>query len=301
MSFVTQRVVEDYERARRKAFWRQLAARLLRRGRANRLLAFEDTRRRLRAHAQHDGGLRQVPIDQIVGSVSRYHDFDRAFLPRHTSTRGRWQRIDRAYYEDTVLPPIELYQLGEVYFVKDGNHRVSVAREQGQAFIDAYVVRAQAPVPIATLEELEEWIRRQDAVDFAERTQLLRLRRQARVELTLPGQYEKLLEHIEVHRWYLGIERRQPVNWSDAVASWYDRVYLPLVESIRASGVLSDFPGRTEADLYLWIIEHHWYLRQSGEVDDRAPLDEVVRGYAAAFSQRPRRRLARLARRLIAA
>jgi hypothetical protein len=285
---------EDFDRARRRAFWRHIAARLARRDDA--LLPFDEVRTRLRAQAQHDGGLRQVPIAQIVGSVGRYRDFDRAFLPRRNTTRGRWLSIDRAYYEDLALPPIEVYQLGETYFVKDGNHRVSVAREQGQLFIDARVIELHAPVPITSLRELEDWVCRQDAVDFMARTRLLELRPAARVELSLPGQYPKLLEHIEVHRWFLGVEQDGPVSWEQAVASWYDRVYSDLVEVLRSTGVLADFPGRTEADLYVWLIEHCWYLQQAGELAESAPRGDVVRAYAKAFSPRPRRRLARLAR-----
>src|SRR3954454_5143493 len=150
---VSFKVAEDFERAHRKGVWRRLVARLLRRN--STLLPFEETRLRLAAQGQHFGGFRTVSINQIVGSVNRYHDFDRAFLPRHKATRMRWQSIDRAYYEDNSLPPIELYQLGETYFVKDGNHRVSVAREQGQDFIDAYVVELDVPVRVASLDELE--------------------------------------------------------------------------------------------------------------------------------------------------
>ncbi|HBY98549.1 MAG TPA: hypothetical protein DEP84_32160 [Chloroflexi bacterium] len=265
--------------------------------RSNDLLPFDDVRQRLRAHAQHDGGLQQVPITQIIGSVGRYRDFDRAFLPRQQHTRNRWLNIDRAYYDDVHLPPIELYQLGETYFVKDGNHRVSVARERGQEFIDAYVIEAHAPAPIASVADLEAWIRHQDALDFLATTQLSQLRPAARVELTLPGQYEKLLEHIAVHRWYLGIERNREIPYHEAVASWYDRVYLPLVEIIRTSGALREFPHRTEADLYLWTIERHWYLRQAGVLAEDHPLDELIRDYAEEFSERPARRFAKAVRR----
>lgn len=291
---ISHLVHQDFERARRKARWRALLKRLRRCN--NALLSFEEIRRGLRAQVQHYGGLHQVSIHQIVGSVSRYHDFDRAFLPRRTTTRDRWEGIDRAYYEDTALPPIELYRLGETYFVKDGNHRVSVARERGQEFIDAYIIELEAPVPITSIEELEEWVRRQDALDFLTRTRLVRLRPQARVELTLCGQYEKLLEHIEVHRWFLGIERQRPVGWEEAVTSWYDRVYAPLAGIIHRSGVLREFPGRTTADLYLWVIEHRWFLQQAGLLDEHKPLEDSVRDYAAQFSGRTTRRLSRLAR-----
>src|SRR2546430_15007010 len=109
----------DFQRARRKAFWRRLASWLVRAD--NALLAFEDVRKHLRAHAQREGGMREVAIDQIVGSVGRYRDFDSAFLPRQGRTRGRWGSIDRAYLGGVGLPPIELYKIGGNLFVK-GRH-----------------------------------------------------------------------------------------------------------------------------------------------------------------------------------
>jgi len=296
---LANQATEDFSNARHKAMWRQLAAVVLRRD--NALLPFEETRRRLRAQAQHYGGLRAVPIDQIVGSVSRYRDFDRAFLPRQATTRSRWVSIDRAYYDDVVLPPIELYKLGETYFVKDGNHRVSVAREQGQLFIDAHVVEVHTPVPVACLADLENWIRDQDALDFAERTRLLQLRPSADVEVTVCGQYEKLIEHIEVHRWFLGTEQDRSVAWEDAVCSWYDQVYSCVVDGVRSTSILGDFPGRTEADLYLWVIEHRWLLVESGALDPGTPITEVAQAFAAAYSPKLRRRLRRFVSSLGAA
>jgi hypothetical protein len=289
---VALQVAEDFERARRKGLWRRIGARLLRRD--NGLLRFEETRQSLRAYSQHYSGIRTVLIDQIVGSVNRYDDFDRAFLPRHTSSRLRWQSIDRAYYEDSHLPPIELYKLGETYFVKDGHHRVSVAREQGQDFIDAQVIELAVPVPIASLDDLEAWVCRQDGLDFLTRTRLLELRPEAQIELTLCGQYAKLLEHIEVHRWYLGTERNASVSWDEAVTSWFDHVYTTVVDTVRESGVLAEFPRRTPADLYVWITEHRWFLQQAGQLEPDAPLEGIVRAYAAAYSPRLWRRLARL-------
>src|SRR5437867_792072 len=144
----------DFLRVRRKAFWRGIAKWLLRSDDA--LLAFDDVRKQLHAHLQHDGGVREVEIDQIVGSVGRYRDFDRAFLPRQARTRGRWESIDTAYLTHVELPPIELYKIGETYFVKDGNHRVSVARERGQVFVDARVIEVESPAPVTSVEDLVE-------------------------------------------------------------------------------------------------------------------------------------------------
>jgi len=283
------RTRSDFEHARHKAAWRQVISRLT--GRRNELLRFDEVRRQLRAQGQHYAGARAVPLVAIVGSIGRYHDFDSAFLPRQNQTRGRWLNIDRAHYEDLTLPPVELYGLGETYFVKDGNHRVSVARERGQVFVDAVVIELDAPVPIGSLEDLEEWIRQEDAVEFLARTQLMKVRPEAQVLVSLPGQYERLLDHISVHRWFLGIEAEQEIPYLDAVASWYDRVYLPLVEGIREADILKEFPNRTEADLYLWLVEHLWYLREAGEIDADEPLDEAARTYAEQFGQRPGRRM----------
>lgn len=288
---IDRRTLADYDHARRRAFWRHLGSFLS--GRRNDLLPFDEVRQRLHAQTQRDSGYQEVPIDKIVGSVGRYRDFDRAFLPVQKQTQARWLSIDKTYYQSVALPPVELYKLGETYFVKDGNHRVSVAREQGQEFIDARVVEVDAPVPISSEAELEDWIRRQDAVDFLNQTRLTELRPDARVELSLPGQYEKLLEHIDVHRWYMGVERKREIAYAEAVASWYDNVYLPIVRIIRDCDVLREFPHRTEADLYLWIIEHRWYLTQSGQLAEDTPLEQIVRRYADQFTQRPFKRLLR--------
>src|SRR5436853_6497948 len=105
----------DYRRARRRAFMRGVMSWFRRSD--NALLAFDEVRRGIHAQAQRDGGLREVPIDEIVGSVGRYRDFDRAFLPRQVQTRDRWESVDRAHRERTGGPPMELYAVGEVSVV----------------------------------------------------------------------------------------------------------------------------------------------------------------------------------------
>jgi hypothetical protein len=293
---IAQSIHADFERARHKASRRSVLMRLIRR--RNELLRFDEVRRHLKAHTQRTLGIHQVPLDAIVGSVGRYHDFDAAFLPRQSQTKGRWLSIDRAHYEDVDLPPIELYKLGETYFVKDGNHRVSVARERGQLFIDAVVVDVQTPVPIASLAQLEKWLEQQDAVEFFAATRLLSLRPKADLRLTLCGQYEKLLEHISVHRWFLGLERDHPITYDEAVMHWYDQVYTPVVEAIREADLPADFPKRTHADLYVWMSEHLWYLRESGELHDATPLSSVARTFAECFNSRSGPRVLRMLRSL---
>lgn len=133
-----QLVLGDFEQAVRKAFWRDWLSWLTRK--SNDLLSFHQVRQRLTIKGQHYRGLQAVPLEKIGGSVERYLDFDRAFFPRETRTRDRWIRINKAHYEQIHLPPVELFKIGEIYFVSDGNHRISVARIWGQKFIDAYVI-----------------------------------------------------------------------------------------------------------------------------------------------------------------
>ena len=141
-----EQIVHDFERARHRAFLNDLRAYFRRE--SNDLIPFHEVRKRMSPEGESYRGIQAVPIKQIVGSEDRFRDFDRAFLPRQAHTASRWKNIDRAYLHDIRLPPIQLYQVGNVYFVKDGNHRVSVAREKGVEFIDAEVIESHIRVPL---------------------------------------------------------------------------------------------------------------------------------------------------------
>jgi len=108
---------------------------------------------------------------------------------------------------------------------------------------------------------VDNYILEQEKEEFQTRTNLEESRPGARIDVTIPGQYSQLLEHIEVHRWYLGEGQDQEIPYEDAAASWYDTIYMPLVDFIRQQDILADFPGRTEADLYLWILEQQASIR----------------------------------------
>ena len=142
--YIAQLAVEDYERAKRKAQWRSWLSRLTRQ--SNDLLSFDKIRHSLPIKTYHHRGLQAISLDRIVGSEGRFRDFDRAFFPRQAHTKDRWLSIDRAYYQDIPLPAVELFKIGEKYFVRDGNHRISVARIRGQKFIDAYVTEIEVSI-----------------------------------------------------------------------------------------------------------------------------------------------------------
>lgn len=275
---------QDFERAVFKGFWRKILALL--RGENNELLPFDEIRSQLPIRGQHDIGMQEVPIGKIVGSVGRYHDFDRAFLPIQTRTKDRWVNIDKAHYAQVPLPAVELFKIGEIYFVKDGNHRISVARDRGQIFIDAHVTEIDIPVVLTRDTKVDDLALKKEYAQFILETDLTSRRPDAKIETTVSGQYERLMEHINVHRWYLGEQIGHEISIPDAAVSWYDHVYLPLVQIILDLNILKEFPGSSEADLYLWIMEYQGYLRQAyrvvegGEASARAEAArELVDNY----------------------
>jgi hypothetical protein len=229
-------------------------------------------------------GVRQIETDKVIGSVSRYHDFDRAFLPRQTHTRSRWESIDRAHFKRIILPPVEVYKVGDYYFVKDGNHRVSVAREKGQLFLDAYVTELHTSGKIDRDTDINKLVMEQEYMEFLSNTRLDALVPDYDFRFSIPGQYDKVLQHISVHRWFMGERLKHPLTDDEAVLGWYKEVYLPLVRIIRKHAILQDFPSRTEMDLYLWIIEHRWYLAE--ERKRKVSLESAAIHYRSQFSKR---------------
>jgi hypothetical protein len=258
---ISEAVSQEFRRARRRALIRA-AFRVLCHRRTT-LLPFEAVRARLCITGQRDRGLQCVPLEQIIGSEGRSGEFDRQFLPLKQSTQQRWTRVGWAYATDVPLPPIALYQIGNVYFVRDGNHRVSVARQRGQIDIDAQVIELTTDVPVTEGLDDGELARRAAQSEFLRRTQLGVLRPGGALDVSELGAYRTLLQHIDGHRYFLGLERGRAVPYAEAVTSWYDRVYLPLAEAIDRGSTLRHFPTRTPADLYLWIVEHRHFLTEA--------------------------------------
>jgi hypothetical protein len=259
MSDPDGRLTSDFYSARSRAFFQRLLSLIS--GEPRDLLEFDEVREKLHLGGPIYKGLQTVPLDKVIGSVDRYHDFDREFLPTQSHTADRWYRINRAWYQEIHLPPVLLYKVGEVYFVVDGNHRVSVARAQGQLYIDAEVRECRARVPVTEGTRAEDLERLGDRVEFLERTRLDQLRPAVQIETTLLGGYDRLVEHIAVHRYFMGIDLQREVSEQEAVTHWLDSLYQPVVDVVEKSGILDEFPGRTAADVYLWVMDHLHYLR----------------------------------------
>jgi hypothetical protein len=275
----------DFRRARSKCLLRRAWGVLS--GHRTDLLPWEEVRDKLKLRGLIRRGIQTVPIEKIKGSVGRYKDFDDAFLPTNDGVSNRWRKINRAFYEDINLPPISLYKVGDAYFVLDGNHRVSVAREHGIKFIDAEVQEATTPVPVTADDiDAESLTLLGEYADFLERTRLHLLRPDQNIRFSIGGGYARLLEHIAVHRYFMGLERRREVSEDEAVADWYDNLYMPIVEAIRKTSALSDFPGRTETDLYLWIMDHRHFLKEQYGRD--VSPEQATADYARQYAQKSR-------------
>ena len=277
--------IQDFQNARRKAALKEVIARLT--GDTAELLSFEEVRQKLRLGEGNQSQLKEIPLDAIVGSVGRYTDFTRDFLPRRDSDQARWVNVRTKVDGMAGLPPIKVYQIGEAYFVIDGNHRVSVARQLGATHIHAYVTQVRSRVPITPETQPDDLIIKAEQLNFYEHTRLDQLRPQADLTVTVPGQYPILEEHISVHRYFMAREQQRKVPFEEAVVHWYDEIYLPVVQIIRDRGILRHFPGRTETDLYLWISRHRLDLEhQLGwSIDTPEVIEDLVTHYSSDFRE----------------
>ncbi len=283
MPYSAAKAEEKFYHMRRKGTLQGWWARIL--GRDNNLMPFHEVLKLVRSRRVSRVERRSVPLDKIVGSEGRYQDFTRTFFPKEGADKERWKRLDQALNRLENLPPVELYKIGDVYFVRDGHHRVSVARANGLKEIEAYVHEIDTDVPITPDMDLREIALEAGRRRFLEKSGIERIRPEANIVLTAPGRYYRLLEHIDVHRYYMGLEQKREIPYEEAVASWYDNVYTPFVKAVRESGILERFPGRTESDLYVWVIENRDRLQRiAGK-----PLssEETVRAFAENYRESP--------------
>ena len=272
----------DFKAARTKAFFRDMLSLLT--GQPNRLMEFDKISQKLRIGGPIYRGVHTVRVDHIIGSIQRYQDFDRAFLPAQSHTAGRWTRVNRAWYEELNLPPVLLYKVGEVYFVVDGHHRVSVAREQGADFIDAEVRECHVKVAVTADLQPEDIELLGAQVEFLERTHLDQLRPQTSIRVTILGGYERMLEHIAVHLYFMGLDLKRDISDEEAVEHWHNTVYQRVIDIIRQSELIKAFPSRTEADFYLWVMDRQHYLIAQGRndwVDPGQAAEEFVAHFKA--------------------
>ncbi len=271
------RALEDFDAARFRAFRRSIGSILTRR--ARRLQSIEPVLEAAGLEGRAYAGVQEIPLDRVVGSAappSKTGDFDPLFLPMNRRNRDRWTRIYREMVEGDELPPIDVYKVGDSYYVIDGHHRVSVARSLGRATINARVVEVRTRAPLGPNIDAAALLRAAEYAAFLETTQLHRMRPEARLECSRLGRYDEILKHILGHGYFLGLQKGRSVPLPEAAASWYDNVYKPIAEAIRQHKVLEQLPGWTEADLYVEIT-HRWLkLSEGGEASGPDPAVEAL-------------------------
>lgn len=270
----------DFSKARRKAFLRRVGAYLRRDPGSNQLLSFDEVRGALGVIQQVHIGLREVPVSKIVGSVGRHKDFDRAFLPSKPDLGTRWKRIDQLMYKDEGLPPVSLFKIGDAYFVNDGNHRVSVARQQGIETLDADVVELRSRVPVDSALTARDILHMLEHRHLLERLPLDRVLPEIKIRFSDAADYRRLGNYIEAHGFRVSQLWRRYVTAEEALRDWYEYSYRPIMEMIREDRVLEAFPGRTELDLYLWIVKHREHLAleaRDEKISPEAAKDDILK------------------------
>ncbi len=286
MGFFDQQAEFDLKSAMRRSWLGDLLAWM--RGEDNDLLPFEAVKH-LRPHGERYLGLQVIAVEKIIGSVDRYRDFDEAFFPRSDHLKDRWTNIRRLKLEGRELPPIQVYKVGETYFVKDGNHRVSVGHMEGQKFIDAEVIELDVTVPPEKGDAVKDLIIKGEYASFLNTTKLSDLRPDHyEIMFSTPGRYDILLDHISKRQYFLGINHQRDVAFEEAVISWYDRLYKRMVDEMRSARALAAFPGRTEGDLYLFMMDHRYNLTQEygQDVGSKVAAESFVKHHRPPWHRR---------------
>jgi hypothetical protein len=270
----------DFTRARRRAFLRRIGAYLRRDPASNQLLSFDEVKGALGAISQVYLGLREVPVSKIVGSVGRHRDFDRAFLPSKPDLGTRWRRIDEIMHREEELPPVSLYKIGDAYFVKDGNHRVSVARQQGIEMLDAEVIELRSRVPVDSALTARDLLYKLEHRHLLERLPIDRVLPEIEVEFSDVADYRRLATYIEAHGFRVSQLWKRYVSPEEVLRDWYEYDYCPIAEMIREEHILDSFPDRTELDLYLWIVYHRERLAleaRDEKISPQAAKDDILK------------------------
>ena len=272
----------EFGRARKRVFVNDIVAFL--RGYQNQLLAFDDLSETVKDAEPVDLGIQEVRLDAIRGSMDRYRDFDLAFLPKHSGMRDRWQRVATARQHGLPMPPVELYKLGDIYFVRDGHHRISVCRSRGDTHIQAHVVELTSRVPLhpdltnADLPKVEAYN------DFVRLTDADTLLPGVDLRLSYPRNYARLVRHIALFRYLNREQGQEPREWPEAMRAWYEQLYTPILDIVDTCDVLQDFPDRTPTDLYLWLVTNfrrfHQRLPSPHEIPE---IEDNLKHYLAPF------------------
>lgn len=264
----------DFQRARRRAIIAGLVARL--RGDPDEtgvVLPYEEVIAALGFVSEQSVGLTVVPLNAIVGSVDRTRDYDRRFRPTSGRTRGRWEQIAAAARRGESFPPVDLMRVGELYFVRDGHHRVSVARALGRTDIDAYVTEVKTRVDADQATKVSDLPFKSHQRVFFDRVPLP-LEAHDEIQLSDLEDYSLLAEMVEAWGFRAMQSRGEAITRRQNAVRWLETEFRPVVAMLREAGLVGN---RTDAEAYMRIAaERYWLLRTHEWSDD--VLQQVIEG-----------------------
>jgi hypothetical protein len=264
----------DFSRARRARLLADIGRRLRREpDDVALMLPFEEVVEALGRTGQHDLGLQVVPLEAIVGSVDRAVDFDRGLRPTSARLRSRWERINAAQRRGEALPPVSLFKVGDLYFVRDGHHRVSVAKSLGRTDIDAYVVEVQTRVKLGEDTLVSDLPLKDHERLFRERVPLPADAR-ARISLRDPWDFGVLAEAVEAWGFRAMQNRGTYMDRAEVAHHWFTEEYEPVVELLRAGDLIAE--GETETEGYMRVAADRYRVLRTHDWSDDV-LDQLRR------------------------
>lgn len=288
----------DFSKARNKAFINELQHLL--NPDETKMISFNQVKKLLKPQNETYIGMRTIPISKIVGSEGRYKDFDNQFLPKSSFLKERWEHVDEAVIKDITLPPISVYELGGLYFVRDGNHRVSVAKSKGIEFIDADIISLKTEIklsPVRTLAGMIKQIISWEKKNFYFETKFGEITDYWCLDFSTPGQYDIIYQHILTHKYFINQNKTEEIPIDEAITSWFKTVYLPVIRTIEKYKITKYLKGTTESDLYVWIITFWDELKR--RLGDDVPLDSLVSDIQKEYKKTPLKIIKNIMKKLI--
>jgi hypothetical protein len=264
--FPTSDAQDDFSRARRRQVLSRIGARL--RGQPSDvglILPFEEVVEALGRTGERSLGLQSIPLDSIVGSVGRTRDFDRSFRPTSNRTRPRWERIANAQRRGKDMPPITVYRIGDMHFVRDGHHRVSVARAQGRNDIDAYVTEVTTKIGADQAIRLADLPLKDHLRMFLERVPL-DAEQLKEVRLTDPWSYACLAESIEAWGFRVSQISQEFLPRESVARLWLEEEFRPVAKMLKEADLIG---SGTAADAYLRVSDDRYRLMRTHEWNDQ--------------------------------
>jgi len=285
VSELEARVKEDFKRARMREFIQRIKN--VGKKERNELLSLEYVRNMLKPENETYIGLQEIPVSKIIGSEGRFQDFNKQFLPKYNFLEDRWKSVDKAYHSDIILPPISVYKIGDYFFIRDGNHRISVAAAQGMYYVDAEVVELNTKIPLTeemTSKDLKTQVIKYEKQLFYSEFDITKIIDPFFLNFTSVGCYEKIVIHIIEHRFYMDEFSEVDSSLEVAITSWYENLFLPIIEAVQENNLLENFPDRTYGDFYLWAIKHWDTLKKENE-DSEIDIKDAALDYSEKFAE----------------